>query len=35
MQLTAVLVFICLSLVQVAVVKCKLFKFNNNNHVEG
>ncbi len=34
MQLTAVLVFVVLSLVQVAVVKRKLFNFNNNNHVD-
>ncbi len=34
MQLATVVVFVVLSLVQVAVVKCKLFNFNNNNHVD-
>jgi hypothetical protein len=35
MKLTAVLVFVVLSLVQVAVVKRKLFNFNNNNDIDG
>jgi hypothetical protein len=35
MQLTTVLVFVVLSLLQVAVVKRKLFNFNSNDHVDG